>query len=309
MSKAAPFDYSGEKAREVSFPLGGIGTGSHRAVRRRPADRLGDPQPAQPRASPTASRTSPCGPNRAARSSMPASSTGPTSATGPATSRPTPRATSASARGAIRSPACRTSPRNTFEGRFPVAAAAASTTGAFPGTVELDGVQPVHPAERPRFEHARGDVRDRASPTPTDAAIDYTAVGVLGHGLRPPTKAGRVDRRGHDRRQDRDRRARPRPRPTMRSWCSRPMPPTTSRQVHLYRGHWFDALEVYWKDLQPARSVRRARLRHRATRRRRHGPQSRQQPGRRPCQRAAGRDPHRPFRDQPGTRRTSANTG
>ena len=25
---------------------------------------------------------------------------------------------------------------------------------------------------------------------------------------------------------------------------------TTSRQVHLYRGHWFDALEVYWKDLQ-----------------------------------------------------------
>ena len=28
MSKAAPFDYSGEKAREVSFPLGGIGTGS-----------------------------------------------------------------------------------------------------------------------------------------------------------------------------------------------------------------------------------------------------------------------------------------
>src|SRR4029078_12805383 len=28
MSQAAPFDYSGERGREVSFPLGGIGTGS-----------------------------------------------------------------------------------------------------------------------------------------------------------------------------------------------------------------------------------------------------------------------------------------
>src|SRR4029079_16149075 len=28
MSEAAPFDYSGERALEVSFPLGGIGTGS-----------------------------------------------------------------------------------------------------------------------------------------------------------------------------------------------------------------------------------------------------------------------------------------
>ncbi len=28
MPSAAPFDYSGERAREVSFPLGGIGTGS-----------------------------------------------------------------------------------------------------------------------------------------------------------------------------------------------------------------------------------------------------------------------------------------
>ncbi|MEP7240972.1 MAG: GH116 family glycosyl-hydrolase, partial [Devosia sp.] len=28
MPKAAPFDYSGEFGREISFPLGGIGTGS-----------------------------------------------------------------------------------------------------------------------------------------------------------------------------------------------------------------------------------------------------------------------------------------
>ena len=35
----------------------------------------------------------------------------------------------------------------------------------------------------------------------------------------------------------------------MRSSCWPPTAPVTSRQVHLYRGHWFDALEVYWKDL------------------------------------------------------------
>ena len=47
--------------------------------------------------------------------------------------------------------------------------------------------------------------------------------------------------------------------------CSRPTARSTSRQTHLYRGHWFDALEVYWKDLNRPGPVRRPRLRHAAT--------------------------------------------
>ena len=71
---------------------------------------------------------------------------------------------------------------------------------------------------------------------------------MLGHGLRPPTKAGRVNRKGVT---------------GVKVMTDEPDKgssdyaelvlatdtPATSRQTHLYRGHWFDALEVYWKDL------------------------------------------------------------
>ena len=50
--------------------------------------------------------------------------------------------------------------------------------------------------------------------------------------------------------------------------------PATSRQTHLYRGHWFDALEVYWKDLnRPGPFADRDY--GTSDTRRRHGPQSR----------------------------------
>ncbi len=78
----------------------------HRTVRRRPADRLGDPQPPGQGRHQRHLAISPSGPSVPARWSMPASSTGRTSAIGPATSRPTRRATSALARVATRSSAC-----------------------------------------------------------------------------------------------------------------------------------------------------------------------------------------------------------
>ena len=116
-----PFDYSGERGREVSFPLGGIGTG---CIGLSGGGRLVDWEILNRPDQGHHQRHHPFRrPGRAGRhrSSTRASSTARTSATGPATSRPTRRAISASARAATRSPACRTSRRNTFEGRFPIA--------------------------------------------------------------------------------------------------------------------------------------------------------------------------------------------
>ena len=74
-------------------------------------------------------------------------------------------------------------------------------------------------------------------------------MGVLGHGLHPPTKSGRIDRPGMSGvrivTDEPDLRS-----PDYAELVLATDSPITSRQVHLYRGHWFDALEVYWKDLQ-----------------------------------------------------------
>jgi uncharacterized protein (DUF608 family) len=83
---------------------------------------------------------------------------------------------------------------------------------------------------------------------PTDSEIDYTAVGVVGHGLHPPTKAARVDRAGmvgvKISTDEPDLTS-----PDYAELVVATDAARTSRQTHLYRGHWFDALEVYWKDL------------------------------------------------------------
>ena len=84
---------------------------------------------------------------------------------------------------------------------------------------------------------------------PTDSEITYTAVGVVGHGLRPPTKATPGQPQGCTGHQDRDRRAGSSGRRDYAEVVLATDSPVTSRQTHLYRGHWFDALEVYWKDL------------------------------------------------------------
>ena len=89
---------------------------------------------------------------------------------------------------------------------------------------------------------------------PTDAPIDYTAVGVVGHGLRPPTRAtsGRTDGRTWVRIATDEETP---DAPDYAELILATDAQDTSRQTHLYRGHWFDALEVYWKDLREARPV------------------------------------------------------
>ncbi len=169
-------------------------------------------------------------------------------------------------------------------------------------------LQSVHPAQRPRLEHPRRDVRDQPSPTRPTRRSTYTAVGVVGHGLQPPTKARRVNRKGVHRRQGR----RPTsPIPARRDYAEIVLAtdsPSTSRQTHLYRGHWFDALEVYWKDLnQPGpfadRDYGTADIAGGMGRNRDS------QPGRRPCRRARRARAGRCASRSPGTRPTSASTG
>ncbi len=158
---------------------------------------------------------------------------------------------------------------------------------AFPGPVGLAAFNPFIPLND-RDSSIPVAMFEIAFTNPTDA--DRL------HGRRrprprpPPADQGRPRRSaGHARRA--------RSSPTSRISASRDYAelvlatdsPVTSRQTHLFRGHWFDALEVYWKDLQPARPVRRARLRHQRHRRR-HGAEPRFEPRRRAHHRGAGRD-------------------
>ena len=178
---------------------------------------------------------------------MRASSTGRTSATGPATSRPTRRATSGSARAATRSAGMPHFRSNTFEGRFPTAELV-FTDERFPGDVELVAFNPFIPL----------DDRDSSIPVamfeitfanPTDAADRL-------HRGRACWATASVRRRGRPA-------VAPTGGPGSRIVTDEETPDApdyaelvlatdaadTSRQTHLYRGHWFDALEVYWKDL------------------------------------------------------------
>ena len=182
---------------------------------------------------------------------------------------------------------------NTFEGRFPVAKLSFASP-EFPGAV---GLTAFNPSSRSTTATSSIPVAmfEIEFTNPTDAPITYTAVGVVGHGLHPPTKASRVKRKGATGVKVDDRRARYRRARTMPRSCLRPTVPSISRQTHLYRGHWFDALEVYWKDLH------------------RPGPFTDRDYGtsdlaggmgrnrdsslaRRPRHRRAGRDPERPLR-------------
>ncbi|MEP7240534.1 MAG: GH116 family glycosyl hydrolase, partial [Devosia sp.] len=135
---------------------------------------------------------------------------------------------------------------NSFDGRFPVARLEFEDE-KFPGEVALTAFNPFIPLND-RDSSIPVAMFEIAFTNPTDAPITYSAVGVVGHGLHPPTKARRVNRKG-----------------TTGVKVMTDEPDTsspdyaeivlatdsadTSRQVHLYRGHWFDALEVYWKDL------------------------------------------------------------
>ena len=131
---------------------------------------------------------------------------------------------------------------------------------------------------------------------PGPDALDYTAVGVLGHGLRPPTNAGLVTGDGI----------------TGVRILTDEAGPGLGRLRGAGAGHQFAGHQPPGASLSrplvrrarglleghlPAGSVPGARLRIERPGAG-HGPQSRQQPRRRPRPRAAGRDPYRPLRHQ-----------
>jgi uncharacterized protein (DUF608 family) len=254
MSKPKAFDYSGERAREVSFPLGGIGTGS---IGLSGAGRLIDWE--------IQNRPNKGVTNGISHFAVKAERDGEVIdariLNGPYLGNRTgdfPADTSRNFGFGVRRDSLAGMPHfaaNTFEGRFPVAELSFEDA-RFPGAVGLAAFNPFIPMND----------RDSSIPiamfeitffNPTDAAIDYTAVGVLGHGLHPPTKAARVDAgamsglRVFTDEPDLDA-------PDYAEMVLATDATEVSRQAHLYRGHWFDALEVYWKDInQPGRFTER----------------------------------------------------
>ncbi len=245
MPMMAPFRYEGESTREISFPLGGIGTGS---IGLSGAGRLIDWEIQNRPAKGITNGLS----HFAVRAEQDGKVLDARILNGPYLGNRTgdfPADTSRNFGFGARRDSLAGMPHfpsNSFEGRFPVAKLSFEAP-QFPGPVGLTAFNPFIPLND----------RDSSMPTamfeisfanPTDAPITYTAVGVVGHGLQPPTKATRVNRKGVT---------------GVKVMTDEPDTgashyaeivlatdsPVTSRQTHLYRGHWFDALEVYWKEL------------------------------------------------------------
>jgi uncharacterized protein (DUF608 family) len=242
MSQAGSFVYTGQRAREISFPLGGIGTGSiglsgagrlidweilngpnkgstnglsHFAVRAEQDGRILDARLLH-------------GPYQGSLMGDYTRDWGRNFGSG---------ARRTSLVGVPHFAECR------FEGRYPVARLDYSDP-RFPGAVTMTAFNPFIP------------LNDRASSmpvamfgftivNPTPAPITYSIIGVLGHGLLAEQTA--AERRDGAVRivtasVDADQ-------PTYAELAMATDAAECSGQTHLYRGLWFDALEVYWHDL------------------------------------------------------------
>ena len=143
-----------------------------------------------------------------------------------------------------------------FDGRFPIANLTLSDRH-FPGEVGIEALNPFIP------------LNDRDSSLPaamfaftirntSDAPIDYTIAGVLGHGAVQPTAATPFGESGvkgiaitTPQRETND--------PQHTQLVIATDAAETSRQTYLFRGLWFDALQVYWNDFtKPGRFAERA---------------------------------------------------
>lgn len=239
------FDYSGERGREVSFPLGGIGTGS---VGLSGGGRLVDWEILNRPNKGVTNGVS----HFAVRAERDGEVIDARILNGPYLGNRTgdfPADTSRNFGFGARRDSLAGMPHfrsNTFDGRFPLASLRFSDE-RFPGEVGMLAFNPFIPLAD-RDSSIPVAMFELTFHNPSPDPIDYTAVGVLGHGLRPPTRATSARDGG-------------------RTWArivSDDEGPgaadyaelilatdaaETSRQTHLYRGHWFDALEVYWKDL------------------------------------------------------------
>jgi uncharacterized protein (DUF608 family) len=245
MPMTAPFVYEGESTREISFPLGGIGTGS---IGLSGAGRLVDWE--------IQNRPAKGITNGLSHFAVSAEQDGKVIdariLNGPYLGNRTgdfPADTSRNFGFGARRDSLAGMPHfasNTFEGRFPVADLRFEHP-QFPGAVGLTAFNPFIPLND-RDSSIPTAMFEIAFTNPTSAPITYTAVGVVGHGLQPPTKATRVNRKGVTgvkvSTDEPDTGA-----PHFAEIVLATDAPVTSRQTHLYRGHWFDALEVYWNEL------------------------------------------------------------
>jgi uncharacterized protein (DUF608 family) len=245
MPGAAPFEYNGDYAREISFPLGGIGTG---CIGLSGAGRLIDWEILNRPAKGITNGLS----HFAVKAERAGTVLDARILNGPYQGNRTgdfPADTSRNFGFGVRRDSLVGMPHfagNTFEGRFPTARLAFQDE-RFPGAVELTAFNPFIPLAD-RDSSMPVAMFEIAFANPTSETIDYTAVGVVGHGLRPPTMAGWIDRDGMTgvkvMTDEPDTGA-----PDYAELVLATDAPVASRQTHLYRGHWFDALEVYWKDL------------------------------------------------------------
>jgi uncharacterized protein (DUF608 family) len=245
MSVTMPFVYEGDRTREISFPLGGIGTGS---IGLSGAGRLIDWEMLN---RPNKGSTNGIS-HFAVRAEQDGGVLDARILNGPYRGSRSGDFTSDFGRNfgfGVRRDALAGMPHFAecrFEGRFPIARLAFEDS-RFPGGVMMTAFNPFVPLD------------DRASSIPvamfefelrntTEAAIDYSVIGVLGHGLEQPTSAQPLtgDNSGIAILTDgRD--------PAAAEYAELVLAtdaPSTSRQTYLYRGLWFDALEVYWQDLQ-----------------------------------------------------------
>ncbi|HWA20493.1 MAG TPA: GH116 family glycosyl-hydrolase [Devosia sp.] len=246
MPKTAPFVYRGDQTREISFPLGGIGTGS---IGLSGSGRLIDWEILNRPAKGITNGLS----HFAVKAEQDGKVLDARILNGPYFGNRTgdfPADTSRNFGFGARRDSLAGMPHfpgNSFEGKFPVAKLDFEAP-EFPGAVSLTAFNPFIPLND-RDSSIPVAMFEIAFTNPTKADITYSAVGVVGHGLRPPTKASRVTRKGAAgvkvATDEPDTGS-----PDYSEIVLATDSPVTSRQTHLYRGHWFDALEVYWKDLR-----------------------------------------------------------
>ena len=255
MARARPFLYEGEYLDKISFPLGGIGTGSiglsgagrliDWEIFNRPAKGIGNGF------SHFAIKAEAAGEVRDVRVLN-----GPFG--GDLTGDHRAEASRGYGFGARRNslvgvPHFATT---SFDGRFPIARVALADP-QFPGDVHIEAFNPFIPMD------------DRASSMPVamftftlrntaTEALDYTIAAVLGHGPAKPTRVKPVDHDGlHGVVIEADG-AQP-DSPQFAQLAVATDAPETSRQSYLYRGLWFDSLQVYWDDFRkPGRFIERS---------------------------------------------------
>ena len=138
---------------------------------------------------------------------------------------------------------------NDFDGRFPVAELDFSDP-SFPGTVTLTAFNPFIPANE-RDSSLPAAFFEIRFTNPTDAPITYTAVGVIAHPDAGKTGVQPVRGKGWQGLLVETSDAAPND-PQYAQLMIATNAGRTSRQVHLHRGLWYDALGVYWRDLARA---------------------------------------------------------